>query len=84
LHRRLQVLLNLTVSETFPKQLPFSMRSGRELGRLIESGSWESIFSGDIVAAALMLGASRVAAIFAVLAERKPVEEVAIHLSAVL
>ena len=51
-------------------------------GKLIASGSRDSVFAGYAVAAALMLGAALVAALFAVRAERKSLEEVATPLSA--
>ncbi len=52
-------------------------------GKLIESGSRESVFGGYVFAAALMFAAAAVAARFAVPAERKPLEQVATPLSAV-
>ena len=52
-------------------------------GMLIESGSRASVFAGYAFGAALMLGAAIVAALFAVRAERKPLEDVATPLSAV-
>jgi hypothetical protein len=51
-------------------------------GKLIESGSRESVFGGYAFAAVLMLAAAIVAALFAVPAERKSLEEVARPLSA--
>ena len=88
----------LTVSETFPIEIRAltiaifhaigagigGVAAPFIFGRLIECGSRESVFSGYNVAAALMLGASLVTAVFAVPAERKPLEEVATPLSAVL
>ena len=87
----------LTVSETFPIEIRaltiavfYAIGTGLGgvaapyvFGRLIESGSRESVFGGYLFAAALMLLASFVAARFAVRAERKPLEEVATPLSAV-
>jgi hypothetical protein len=52
-------------------------------GKLIESGSRQSVFGGYVFAAALMFAASFVAARFGVPAERKPLEQVATPLSAV-
>jgi len=52
-------------------------------GKLIESGSRESVFGGYVFAAALMFAASFVAARFAVPAERRPLKQVATPLSAV-
>ena len=51
-------------------------------GKLIESGSRQSVFGGYVFAAALMFAASFVALRFAVPAERKPLEQVATPLSA--
>jgi hypothetical protein len=51
-------------------------------GKLIESGSRQSVFGGYVFAAMLMFAASFVAARYAVRAERKPLEEVATPLSA--
>ncbi len=51
-------------------------------GRLIDSGSQESVFDGYAFAAALMLVAAFVAARFAVAAERRSLEDVAPPLSA--
>jgi MFS family permease len=87
----------LTVSETFPIEIRaltiavfYGLGTGLGgvaapwvFGKLIESGSRQSIFGGYVFAAALMLGASLVAARFAVPAERKPLEQVATPLSAV-
>jgi hypothetical protein len=52
-------------------------------GKLIESGARASIFGGYVFAAILMFAAAIVAALYAVNAERKPLEEVATPLSAV-
>jgi MFS family permease len=85
----------LTVSETFPVEMralaialfyAFATAIGGVaapfvFGRLIESGQRSSLFAGYVVAAALMLGASLVAALFAVKAERKSLEDVAPPLS---
>jgi MFS family permease len=51
------------------------------LGALIESGSRGSVYLGYLGAAALMLCAAAVAARFAVKAERRPLEDVAVPLS---
>lgn len=86
----------LTVSETFPIEIRaltiaifYAIGTGIGgvaapvvFGRLIESGSRESVFGGYAFAAVLMLAASVVAALFAVPAERKSLEEVATPLSA--
>jgi len=86
----------LTVSETFPIEIrAFTIAIfyavGTALGgvaapfvfgKLIESGSRESIFGGYVFAAILMLAAAIVAARYAVAAERKPLEQVATPLSA--
>ena len=85
----------LTVSETFPIEIralaiAYSMRSAPGsaassapfvFGRLIASGSRESVFLGYAFAAALMLVAAAIAARYAVDAERRPLEEVATPLS---
>jgi MFS family permease len=85
----------LTVSETFPIEIraltiaifyaigtaiggvaaPFAF------GAIISSGSRGSVFAGYVFAAALMVGAAAVAALFAVDAERKSLEEVAAPLA---
>ncbi len=86
----------LTVSETFPIEvraltISFFFAVGTGLGgvaapfvfgKLIESGSRVSVFEGYAFAAAFMLVAAIVAALFAVDAERKSLEEVATPLSA--
>ena len=86
----------LTVSETFPIEIrAFTIAIfyavGTALGgvaapfvfgKLIESGSRQSIFGGYVFAAILMLAAAIVAARYAVAAERKPLEQVATPLSA--
>ena len=87
----------LTVSETFPIEIRaltiaafYAVGTGLGgvaapyiFGKLIESGSRESIFAGYLFAAVLMFLAASVAARFAVKAERKPLEQVATPLSAV-
>ncbi|HTR11958.1 MAG TPA: MFS transporter [Roseiarcus sp.] len=86
----------LTVSETFPIEIRaltiavfYAVGTGLGgvaapyvFGKLVESGSRESIFGGYLFAAVLMFLAAFVAARFAVKAERKPLEEVARPLSA--
>ena len=86
----------LTVSETFPIEIraltiAIFYAIGTALGgvaapfvfgKLIESGSRQSIFGGYVFAAILMLVAAVVAARYAVAAERKPLEQVATPLSA--
>jgi len=87
----------LTVSETFPIEIRaltiavfYALGTGLGgvaapyvFGKLIESGSRESVFGGYVFAAALMFAASFVAVRFAVPAERKPLEQVAAPLSSV-
>jgi MFS family permease len=86
----------LTVSETFPLEMRalaiavfYAIGTGIGgvaapivFGWLIESGSRASVFAGYVFAAALMGVAALVAALYAVRAERKPLEEVAPPLSA--
>jgi MFS family permease len=86
----------LTVSETFPIEIRalaiavfYAIGTGLGgvaapylFGKLIESGSRQSIFAGYAFAAILMFVASFVAARYAVAAERKPLEQVATPLSA--
>ena len=86
----------LTVSETFPIEIRavtiaifYAIGTGIGgvaapfiFGKLIASGSRDSVFAGYAVAAALMLCAALVAALFAVRAEGKSLEEVAAPLSA--
>jgi MFS family permease len=86
----------LTVSETFPVEIRamaiavfYALGTGiggvvapTLFGAFIQSGSRATVFFGYAFAAALMLGAAVVAALFAVQAERKPLEEVARPLSA--
>ena len=87
----------LTVSETFPIEIRamaiaifYAIGTGvggvaapLVFGKLIESGSRASIFGGYVFAACLMFAAAIIAWLFAVNAERKPLEEVAAPLSAV-
>jgi MFS family permease len=87
----------LTVSETFPVEIRavaiaifYAIGTGIGgviapvlFGALIQSGSRNSVFAGYVFAAVLMLGAAVVAALFAVQAERRPLEEVATPLSSV-
>jgi len=86
----------LTVSETFPIEIraltiALFYAIGTALGGvaapaifgwLIESGSRGSVFAGYLFAAVLMLAAAAIAALYAVPAERKPLEAVARPLSA--
>lgn len=86
----------LTVSETFPLEMRalaiavfYAIGTGIggvaapiAFGWLIESGSRASVFAGYAFAAALMGLAALVAALYAVRAERKPLEDVATPLSA--
>jgi MFS family permease len=86
----------LTVSETFPIEIRaltiavfYAIGTGLGgvaapyvFGKLIESGSRQSIFGGYAFAAILMFAASFIAARYAVRAERKPLERVATPLSA--
>jgi MFS family permease len=81
----------LTVSETFPLEIralaiAFFYAVGTGLGgisgpllfgALIGTGSRTSLLAGYLLAAALMLGAAVVAALWAVAAERRPLESVA-------
>jgi MFS family permease len=85
----------LTVSETFPIEIRamtiaafYAIGTGVGgvaapyiFGKLIESGSRESVFAGYGVAALFMLVAAAVAALYAVRAERRTLEEVATPLS---
>ena len=87
----------LTVSETFPIEIRaltiaifYAIGTGLGgvaapivFGKLIESGSRQSVLGGYLFAAVLMLAAAVVAARYAVPAERKPLEQVATPLSAV-
>jgi MFS family permease len=86
----------LTVSETFPIEIRavtiaifYAVGTGIGgvaapfvFGKLIASGSRESVFAGYAFAAALMLGAALVAALFAIRAEGRSLEDVATPLSA--
>jgi MFS family permease len=85
----------LTVSETFPLEIRalaiavfYAVGTGVGgvigpllFGALIDQGSRWSLFGGYLLGAALMLGASIVAWLWAVPAERKPLEAVARPLS---
>jgi MFS family permease len=87
----------LTVSETFPIEIRamaiaifYAIGTGVGgvaapliFGKLIESGSRNSIFGGYVFAACLMFAAAIIAWLFAINAERKSLEEVAAPLSAV-
>jgi MFS family permease len=87
----------LTVSETFPVEIRamaiavfYAIGTGiggviapTLFGALVQSGARGGVFAGYAGAAALMIGAGIVAGLFAVKAERKPLEEVATPLSAV-
>jgi MFS family permease len=87
----------LTVSETFPLEVRaltiaifYAIGTGiggvaapLVFGALIESGSRQSIFGGYVFAALLMFAAAVIAWLYAINAERKPLEEVATPLSAV-
>jgi MFS family permease len=86
----------LTVSETFPLEvralaIAFFYAIGTGVGGvagpllfgvLIDTGSRMSVFGGYLVGAVLMLAAAVIAAIYAVAAERKPLESVARPLAA--
>ena len=81
----------LTVSETFPLEIRalaialfYAIGTGIGgvvgpwlFGALIDTGSRGSLFSGYLLGAALMIAAGTIAALFAVAAERKPLEQVA-------
>jgi MFS family permease len=81
----------LTVSETFPIEIRAltiavfyaigtaigGVGAPLAFGAIIASGSRGSVFAGYVFAAALMIGAGIVAALFAVDAERKSLEDVA-------
>ncbi len=87
----------LTVSELFPLEMRavavslfYAIGTGAGgfiapalFGVLIASGSREAVFAGYLLGAALMAIAAGVAAVYAVPAERKPLEEVAAPLGAV-
>lgn len=86
----------LTVSETFPVEIralaiAFFYAIGTGVGGvmgpwvfglLIETGSRSSVFGGYLAGAAMMLGAAAIAALWAIAAERKPLETVARPLTA--
>ena len=55
---------------------PWGVAAPLVFGKLIESGSRQSIFGGYVFAAVLMFAAAIVAARYAVNAERKPLEQV--------
>jgi MFS family permease len=81
----------LTVSETFPLEVRalaiavfYAIGTGIGgiagpwlFGALIDTGSRMSLFGGYLLGAALMIGAGVIAALFAVRAERRPLETVA-------
>jgi MFS family permease len=81
----------LTVSETFPLEIRaltiaifYAIGTGIGgiagpwlFGVLIDTGSRLSLFGGSLLGAALMIGAGIIAALFAVRAERQPLETVA-------
>ena len=86
----------LTVSESFPLEIRalaiavfYAVGTGIGgvigpyfLGRLIDTGSRDSVFIGYLIGAVLMIVAAGVAALRATAAERKPLEDVARPLSA--
>ncbi len=81
----------LTVSETFPLEIRalaiaifYAIGTGVGgivgpwlFGYLIDTGSRTSVFGGYLLGAGLMIAAGIVAALFAVRAERRPLEQVA-------
>ncbi len=87
----------LTVSETFPLEIralaiAFFYALGTGVGGiagpllfgvLIETGSRASVFAGYLLGAALMIAAAVIAGIWAVAAERKPLESVSRPLASV-
>jgi MFS family permease len=87
----------LTVSETFPLEIRalaiaffYAVGTGVGgvlgpwlLGRLVETGSRFSVFSGYLLGAALMLAAALIAARWSVAAEGKPLEAVSRPLASV-
>jgi MFS family permease len=87
----------LTVSETFPVEMRalaiaafYAVGTGVGgvagpwlFGALIDTGSRTSVFGGYLFGAALMLGAAVVAALFAIRAERRSLEDIARPLTAV-
>jgi MFS family permease len=86
----------LTVSETFPLEvralaIAFFYAIGTGIGGvsgpflfgvLIDTGSRMSVFGGYLIGSVLMLAAAGIAAVYAVPAERKPLESVARPLAA--
>jgi MFS family permease len=86
----------LTVSETFPLEVRalaiaffYAVGTGIGgvggpllLGVLIDTGSRWSVFGGYLLGAGLMIAAAMVAARWAVAAERKPLESIAVPLAA--
>jgi len=87
----------LTVSESFPLEIralaiavfyAFGTALGgiagpAFFGRLIDTHQRSEVFSGYLVGSALMIAAALIAAIWGINAERKPLEHVALPLSAV-
>jgi MFS family permease len=87
----------LTVSESFPLEIralaiavfyAFGTALGgiagpMLFGRLIETHQRGAVFEGYLVGSALMIVAAGIAAIWGVDAERKPLEQVALPLSAI-
>jgi MFS family permease len=87
----------LTVSETFPLEIRalaiaffYALGTGVGgilgpllFGMLIETGSRWSVFTGYLLGAGLMIAAAIIAAIWAVAAERKPLESVSRPLASV-
>ncbi|WP_242540351.1 MFS transporter [Trinickia mobilis] len=87
----------LTVSESFPLEIRalaiavfYAFGTGLGgiagpafFGRLIDTHQASKVFSGYLVGAALMIAAALVAAVWGINAERKPLEHVALPLSAV-
>jgi MFS family permease len=87
----------LTVSETFPLEtralviaLFYAVGTGAGgvvgpwlLSALIETGSRQSVFAGYLIGAGLMMGAAVVAALWAVDAERKSLEDISKPLASV-
>jgi MFS family permease len=87
----------LTVSETFPLEIRalsiaifYAIGTGIGgiagpwlFGMLIDTGSRYSLLGGYLLGAALMVAAGLIAALFAVAAERKPLEQVARPLASV-
>ena len=86
----------LTVSEIFPIEMRaisislfYAVGTGAGgfiapalFGALVETGSRDALFGGYVAAAAAMCAAALVAAVWGVDAERRPLEEVAVPLSA--